>query len=404
MPWFHEFHPIAQELTMKTKNTLKFLLVGMALMSPLAHAEILAMLNYESKPNVTPRHEGIAIIDVDPASTNFAKIIKDIPLPPDLVGHHLFYNKDASKAYLTSLGSNPLQVMDMKSQDYRLKTVAVPDCQVAEDIAFSKDNKTWFLTCMGSSNVIVGDAQTDMAVKTISAPEAGGAKAFISYPHGIGLQEDIDRIVVTSTVRPSDLGAPGETVSVIEASSGKVLSTHKLSDKPSPSGVSPVEAVFLPGANPAMLYVNNMFGGTMWAGVWDAGDKELKFHEVYDFNAIKQGVPLEIYFNHNYNRMFITTANPGALNVFDISQPTQPKLLKSIPTAGGAHHVAFSPDEHYAFVQNSFLNLPQMDDGSISVIDMVKMEKTSSIDTLKNLGFNPNSIVMLPKWHHDDAH
>ncbi|ASF45876.1 YncE family protein [Methylovulum psychrotolerans] len=389
---------------MKTTNTLKSLLLSMALLSPLAHAEILAMLNYESKPNVTPRREGIAIIDVDPASANFAKIVTDIPLPPDLVGHHIFYNKDASKAYLTALGSNPLQVMDMKKYPYRLKTVAVPDCQVAEDVAFSKDNKFWYLTCMGSSNVIVGDAQTDQAIKTIAAPETGAASAFISYPHGIGLQDDIDRIVVTSTVRPSDLGNAGETVTVIEASSGKVLSTHKLSDKPSPSGVSPVEAVFLPGADPATVYVNNMFGGTIWAGTWDKDSKDLKFREVYDFSPIKQGVPLEIYFNHKHDRMFVTTANPGALNVFDISKPTQPKLLKSIPTAGGAHHVVFSPDEHYAFVQNSFLNLPNMDDGSISVIDLVKMEKKTSIDTLKNQGFNPNCIVMLPEWHHDDAH
>ncbi len=390
---------------MKIKNTLNCLIFAISALSTVSgNAEILAMLNYESKPNVTPRREGIAIIDVDPDSANFAKIVTDIPLPADLVGHHIFYNKDASKAYLTALGSNPLQVMDMKKYPYRLKTVAVPDCQVGEDVAFSKDNKTWYLTCMGSSNVIVGDAQTDQAIKTIAAPETGSASTFISYPHGIGLQDDIDRIVVTSTVRPSDLGNAGETVTVIEASSGKVLSTHKLSDKPSPSGVSPVEAVFLPGANPATVYVNNMFGGTMWAGTWDKDDKAFKFGEIYNFSPIKQGVPLEIYFNHKHDRMFVTTANPGALNVFDISKPTQPKLLKSIPTAGGAHHVVFSPDEHYAFVQNSFLNLPNMDDGSITVVDLVKMEKKTSIDTLKNQGFNPNCIVLLPEWHHDDAH
>lgn len=51
------------------------------------------MLNYESKPKITPRREGIAIIDIDPKSTNFKKILTDIPLPPDLVAHHIFYNK-----------------------------------------------------------------------------------------------------------------------------------------------------------------------------------------------------------------------------------------------------------------------------------------------------------------------
>ncbi len=389
---------------MNIKKTLQSLLLVSGFVTPLAHAEMLAMLNYESKANVTPRREGIAIIDLDPSSATFRKMLVDIPLPPDLVAHHFFYNRDASKAYLTALGSNPLQVMDMKQYPYRLKTVAVPDCQVAEDLAFSKDGKFWYLTCMGSSNVIVGDAQSDAALKTISAPEAGGDGAFISYPHGIGLQDDIDRIVVTSTVRPADLGGAGETVAVLEASTGKVLSTHKLSDKASPSGVAPVEAVFLPGANPATVYVNTMFGGMLWAGVWNKQDSSFKFHQLYDFSLIKQGVPLEIYFNHKHDRMFVSTANPGALNVFDISKPTQPKLLKSIPTAGGAHHIAFSPDEHYAFVQNSFLNLPDMNDGSISVVDLLKMEKKTSVDTLKDLGLNPNSIVMLPEWHHDDAH
>lgn len=389
---------------MNSKKTFKSLLLVSAFVSFGVNAEMLAMLNYESKPNVTPRREGIAIIDVDPGSATYTKLITDIPLPADLVAHHFFYNKNASKAYLTALGSNPLQVIDMQKTPYQLKTIAVPDCQVAEDLAFSEDNQFWYLTCMGSSNVIVGDAQKDTAIKTISAPETAGTDAFISHPHGIGLNDDINRLVVTSTVRPADLGGAGETVTVIEASTGKVLSTHKLSDKASPSGVAPVEAVFLPGANPATVYVNNMFGGELWAGFWDKDSADFKFHPLYDFSLIKQAVPLEIYFNHQHDRLFVTTANPGALNIFDISKPGQPKLLKTIATAGGAHHVAFSPDEHYAFVQNSFLNLPDMDDGSITVVDLVKMEKKGSIDTLKSRGLNGNSIVMLPKWHHDSAH
>jgi hypothetical protein len=387
------------------KAKIKVLLLGLAFLFPLlAQSEILAMLNYESKPKVTPRREGIAIIDVDPKSTNFKKILADIPLPPDLVAHHIFYNRHTTKAYLTSLGSNPLQVMNMKQFPYRLKTIDVPDCKVAEDMVFSDDNKTWYLTCMGTSNVIVGDAKTDKPIKTIAAPVSKSNSTFISYPHGIGLNDEIDRIIVSSTVRPSDLGDPGETVTVIEASSGNVLSTHKLSDKPSPSGVAPVEAVFVPGANPAMAYISVMFGGTVWSATWDNGSKTFKFQQVYDFNKDKQGVVLEVTYNDKHDRMYVTTAKPGHLNIFDISQPAQPKLIKAIPTAGGAHHVVLSPDEHYAFVQNSFLNLPEMDDGSISVIDLEKFEKVASIDILKEQGLNPNCIVLLPEWHHDPAH
>ena len=58
---------------MQTNHTIKLLgLAGLLLCPLLAQAEILAMLNYESKPGQTPRREGIAIIDVDPESKNFS--------------------------------------------------------------------------------------------------------------------------------------------------------------------------------------------------------------------------------------------------------------------------------------------------------------------------------------------
>jgi DNA-binding beta-propeller fold protein YncE len=371
--------------------------ITLSVIPSVPRAEILAMLNYESKPQQTIRREGIAIIDVDPASENFGNILLDIPLPPDLVNHHIFYNKDASKAYITALGKSDLHVMDMTRYPYRIKKIGVPECQVGEDIVFSEDNKTWFLTCMGSSKVIVGNAVTDETVKVISPSRP--------YPHGIAVNEDIDRMIITSSVRASDSGDPGETVTILEVSTGKELSSHKLSNKLSPSGVAPVEVLFVPGAKPPTAYVTNMFGGTIWAGTWDAAKKDFSFTEAFDFNAVGSGIPLEMYFNEKGDRLYVTTASPGQFHIFDISTGLlTPKLLKTLPVGNGAHHVAFSPDERLAFVQNNFLGLPGMDDGSVTVIDLEKEKVVKSMDTLKNQGFNPNSIVLLPEWHHDAGH
>ena len=41
-------------------------------------------------------------------------------------------------------------------------------------------------------------------------------------------------------------------------------------------------------------------------------------------------------------------------------------------------------------------SLLEFGSGSITVIDMVKGEPIASVDTLKNQGFNPNCIVLLP--------
>ncbi len=371
-----------------------------------AKAHILAMVNYETKTEegskahgVTShkaRKEGIAIIDVDPDSKTFGKIVVDISLPSNLIGHHIFYNRDMSKAYVTALGQGWIYVMDMKKLDYRLKKVAVPGCKVGEDVIFSDDNKTWYLTCMGSANIIVGDVATDKVTGTISLPKPN--------PHGIAINNDIDRILVTDTIS-TDLKKPRETITVIEASTNKILKTIKLSNKPSPSGEAPVEILFVPGSNPPVAYITNMFGHAMWTATWNPSTKDFDVAQAYDFNGTGSGVPLEIYFGPKSERMYVTTANPGHFHIFDIgNDPARPKLLKTIKTAAGAHHVAFTKDWKYGFVQNAFINLKGMDDGSIKVVDLKSEKVVASVDTLKNMGFNPNCIVLLPQWNHLAGH
>ncbi|WHZ21183.1 MAG: hypothetical protein OJF47_000295 [Nitrospira sp.] len=359
----------------------------------LSSAEMLALVNYESKPGQPVRREGIAIMDIDPESADFGKILMEIPLPSDLVAHHIFFNRDRTKAYVTALGKSILHVVDLTKFPYRLRAIAVPDCQVLEDLVVSEDNRTWYLTCMGSSNVIMGDAVTDRPTKTISA---GGAAVSIRYPHGIAIHNGIDRVLITSTVKPDDMAEAGDTVTVLEASTGKVLSTHKVSSKPSPAKAAPVEIMFAPSADPPVVHITNMLEGTLWAGIWDPTTRVFSFYQVDDFGPRQQGVPLEMLYNAKGDRLYVTTAKPGFVNQYDNTDPRQPKFLQAIPAAPGAHHSVLSPDERYLFVQNSLLNLEGMSDGSITVIDMTKGKVLGSIDTLKAQGFNPNCIMLLP--------
>ena len=372
--------------------------LAVILFSPsLVHGETLAMLNYESKPGNPIRQEGITVIDVNPTSPSYGQTLMDIPLPHNLVGHHIFYNKDASKAYLTALGKTELRILDMTRFPYRMKTVDVPECLQGEDIVFSNDNKTWYLTCMGSQNVIVGDAIADKPTRTIALPKP--------YPHGIAVHDGLDRLLVTSTVRPSDLGDAGETISVIEASTGKALSNHKVSTKDSPSQEAPVEILFMPGSKPPVAYITNMFGGTLWTATWDSTTKDFVVQQAFDFGPHKHGMPLEMYFNGAVDRLYVTTAKPGSLHIFDISQdPLKPNLLETLPAGPGAHHVAFTKDWSYAYVQNALLNIPGLSEGSITVIDLKKKTVVGNISTLNAKGLNPNCMVLLPEWNNPAGH
>src|SRR5262245_17830221 len=379
-----------------------------ALTAGAASGELLGLVNYETKsadslktlkrPIAPPaRKEGLAVIDLEPGSKTFGQVVKDIELPGDTVAHHIFYNRDQSKAYITALGRSELRVIQMADPNLAVKTVAIPDCVVGEDVVFSEDNRTWYVSCMGSDAVIVGDAATDTPTRTIKLP--------LKYPHGIAIHNGIDRILVTSTVRASDLGDPGEAVGVIEASTGQWLGEIKVSTKPSPAKAAPVEILFVPGANPPVAYVTNMYEGTLAALTWNPSPKTFTFSQAFDFGSMKMGVPLEMYFTPDGKTLYVSTAKPGHLHIFDLgANPSMPTHKKAIEAAEGAHHVAFTRDWKYAFVQNALLNLPGMSDGSITVIDLEKGDVVARMETLKDGGHNPNSIVLLPKWNHLAGH
>ena len=240
-----------------------------------AASEILAMLNYETKPDDqlrslklsgdTPRREAIAIVNVDPDSPGFGKIVTEIPLDPATVAHHIFYDRSMTKAYVAALAQPALQVIDMTTNPYRMKTIEAPGCTMGEDVIFDEANETWYLTCMASANVIVGSVAADEVTGEIRLPG--------TYPHGLAVHSGIDRILVTSTITP-DLQSPAETVSVVRASTLEPLGEIRMSDTPSPSGVAPVEILFAPGTDTPTAIVTNMFGHSLWALVWDPATEE----------------------------------------------------------------------------------------------------------------------------------
>ncbi|SON56724.1 hypothetical protein HDIA_3183 [Hartmannibacter diazotrophicus] len=361
-----------------------------------AQAEQPALILYETKGQQAVRQEGIAFVELDPDAPDYGRILAQIPLPPDLISHHIFYNPARDRAYLTSLGRSELRVLDVTSFPYRTKVVPVPGCDVGEDVAFSEAQNRWYLTCMGSSIVIVGDAKSDEVLETMQMP--------VPYPHGITVHDGIDRMLVTSTINPKDPTDAGEAIVVIQPSTGKVLSTHKVSDKPSPSGTAPVEAFFVPGTEPPIAYITNMIEGRIWIAEWQPETETFAFRGDFDFAAIGQGMALEVYFNAAGDRAYVTTALPGHLNAFDISDPRAPRHLYAVEAAGGAHHLVFSPDGNRAYVQNSLINIPGMNDGSISVIDLVAGKKLGSIDTFKDAGLTINTIMLTPEAKDFHAH
>ncbi|MBI3660362.1 YncE family protein [Candidatus Acetothermia bacterium] len=348
---------------------------------------ILAVVDYTSdKPEGA---DGIALVDLNPQSKTFGKILQKYPIGPGVSPHHLYYNRDGSKLYTTALGGDRLYHIELGNNKIKQAVpVNTGSCQMGEDLYFTQDGSKFYLTCMGSNMVVVFDAQTEQVISQIEAPAPN--EPFIKHPHGLAINEGIDRIIVTSTVSPK-LDDPGASVTAIELSSGKILKTYPIT-KDGKGGSAPVEVFFLP--DKPIAYITAMFEGSIWMlGDWDEKTKEFGMvHLVDDLTARNQGVPLEMYVGPD-EKLYVSVAQPGVVNVYDIADLMAPKLLKTLPAGAGAHHIVFHGD--YMFVQNNLLNLPKLNAGTISVVDLKSGKLVATVDSLVKQGLKPASLVLL---------
>ena len=347
---------------------------------PVDSDQITALINYRSIDD-SRQKDGLAIIDLNPHSKTFGDILQDVPIGEGVLMHHPFYNSDKSKLYNTSLMGEELYRINLHdSKIFDVTPLDTGSCVVGEDMIFSKDGQKFYLTCMGSNNIMVFDASTDQLIGEIFAGQNENPNAFTKYPHGISADENIDRMIVTQTVSPA-LDDPQSSVSVIEFSTGKVLSTIELIKSPDVPSV-PVEVLFHPDYSVA--YVSGMLDGTIWILEWDENTESFIPTLVDDGTKREHSWPLDLNIGPNGN-LFVSFAVPGVVNEYSLKTPQQPELLRTLPAMPGAHHTLFSEDGKYMYVQNNLLNLDGLNSGTISVVDLASGNQIAIInDTLEN--------------------
>ena len=351
---------------------------------------ITALINYRAIGE-TREEDGLAIIDINPDSDTFGKILQDAPVGKEVFMHHPFYNQAGSKIYNTSLGGESIYQINLhENAIFDIVPIDAGSCIVGEDMYFSKSGDRFFLTCMGSDEIVIFDGNTDEKIGKISSDIRENPDAYIKQPHGISADETIDRMIVTETVSPS-LEDPGNTVSIIEYSTGRVLSNIELLlDEDMPS--APVEVQFHPKKH--IAYVSGMLDATIWALVWNEQIKTFESKLVDDGKTRDQHMPLDITFGPSGN-LYVSFANPGVVNEYSLENPEQPKLLRTLPAQHGAHHVLFSPDNRYMFVQNNLLNIEGINAGTVSVVDFETGNTLTTLDKFSEQGMMIESIDIL---------
>jgi len=140
--------------------------------------------------------------------------------------------------------------------------------------------------------------------------------------------------------------------------------------------------------------VSGMLDGTIWVLEWDENTESFNPTLVDDGTKREHSWPLDLNIGPNGN-LFVSFAVPGVVNEYSLKVPQQPELLRTLPAMPGAHHVLFSKDEKYMFVQNNLLNLDGLNSGTISVVDLTSGNLIATIDDTLKQGMMIESIDLI---------
>ncbi len=349
--------------------------------------------------------DGIAVIELDPEAPNFGHISSKLELGVGVLPHHLYYNQGANKLYTTALGGNYLyQIQTEKDKNGQPILVnATPidtgENTVGENLFFTNDGR-YFMTFMGGAggpkdgSIGVFNASNNQLIKTIKAPIQTNPNQFIMYPHGISVNEEKGLMMVTSTIHPDLTTGMGNTCTLLDMNTYELKETYLVADSQTDMS-SPVEVLLLRGKFPQFALATTMLGGDIWIAPYNTTTKKYDaFSKIFDGSTQGLGWTLEMYIDDN-NRLYVSFADPGKVLVFDISNLPQLKLLKTLTADKGAHHMVFfktKKGKEVVAVQNNLLDIPNLNSGTISVIEIETGKTLGTIDLRNKYGILPESI------------
>ncbi len=401
-----------------TFGLLVFAILAMAMSLPLSSAKANPGLFFVDYRDLNDGADGVALIDLNPDSPTFGDILQRVDIGADVLPHHLYFNQKERRLYTTALGGDRLYELKLSRtwrgdpRIQRVEPIDVGPNTIGENIYFSKDGKRFYMTFMGGTggvnagSVGVFDAKTHRLIETIEAPmpahPAPGAP-FLLHPHGITANEEIGKLLVTSTIHPDGQSEPGNTIAEIDLATNKVLRTHLVADSPDDPS-QPVEVLMLRDGLPAYVLVNTTVGD-IWLAPYDEATGEIgAFAKVLDGEQEGLGVALEFYVHrdhHGEQELYVSFAVPGVVRVYDLDQlpamAAAGKLeeTRELQTAPGAHHMAFFETEagrELLVVQNNLLDIAGINAGSLTVIDLHDGSQVATIDLAAEHGIKAESI------------
>lgn len=302
----------------------------------------------------------LAVVDVDPASESFGRVLHTAPTgSAGNEAHHFGYTTDAGRIFGGGLFSNRLFIYDVETDPRRpelLRTVDLdPTGYTGPHTLYAVPGGV-MLAMLGSvgGGGPAGLVKVDDDGEFVEAWPQAGHEGAPEFMYDVGVKPEMNRMVTSAWAHPEHArhmgGAPpeavGDEVVVWDWREKEIVQVETLDP-------APLEVRWMHGPEGLGGFINAAYGATVW--YWEDADEDgtLEFHRV--IRLPEGSAPADMRVSYDNRFLYVSLWGGDELRQYDVSDPMAPRLVDAVEVPQ-PNMMKLSPDSERLYVTNSILS------------------------------------------------
>lgn len=300
----------------------------------------------------------LAVLDVDPKSASYGKVIATAPTNSTAnEAHHFGYTASADRIFGAGLLSNKLFIYDVKSDPRKPKLIRT----VNLDPTGYSGPHTMYAVTGGVLLAMLGKVDGGGPGALVLVDDDGNFKQAWpvvrpdgqpGYMYDVGVKLEMNRMITSSWAHPAHIKAgdhpqhSGNGVVVWDWKEKKILQVQEVD-------LAPLEVRWMHGPAGLGGFTNAAFGNTVWYWEDADGDGRLEFHRVIQLPENSTPADMRVSYDNRY--LYVSLWGGGKVQQYDIADPKRPTLVSEVAISQ-PNMMKLSPDSRRLYVTNSILS------------------------------------------------
>lgn len=308
----------------------------------------------------------LAVVDADPASPEFGRIIDTEPTGSAAnEAHHFGYTVDADRIFAGGLFSNRIFIYDVERDPRHPRLIRTVDL---DPTGYSGPHTLYavpggvMLAMLGATDgggpgaLVVLDDDGDY----VEAYPQAGPENVPEYMYDVGVKPEMNRMLTSSWAHPHHVkmegGSPpeetGDEVVVWDWRTKEILQVESL-DK------APLEVRWMHGPDGLGGFINCAYGNSVW--YWEDADRDGKLEFSRVIRLDDGAAPADMRVSYDNRFLYVSNFGGGSVQQYDVSDPLEPRLVDQVDLPH-PNMMKLSPDSERLYVTNSLLSTMDPDE------------------------------------------